>query len=256
MSPSPNAPIGIFDSGVGGLTVFQSLYEALPNETFLYLADTAYLPYGDKSPDLILERTRLNCQFLLTQGVKAIVIACNSASAIALDSLSEEVPLYGVITHSVAAARVASQTGKIGLIGTTATIASGAYQRAIAPLKLVTRACPLLVPLIEQNASDPSILESYLTPFHSVDTLILGCTHYPLIAPQIRALLPHATLIHSGPSLAHHLKKTLPAAATASPPQFYVTDAPERFSALCQTLLNWAPQKVQLAQNPTVSYTS
>src|SRR6202167_882527 len=158
-------PIGVFDSGIGGLTVLKALVEILPGEDFIYLGDTARLPYGTKSSEIIVRYSRENTEFLLAKGVKLLVVACNTSSAVALDEIERHtmVPVAGVIEPGARAAVKASRTGKIGVIGTEATIASGAYTRAIQSLKaraeIYTRACPLLVPLVEEGFVDNEIAQ-------------------------------------------------------------------------------------------------
>ena len=190
-------PIGVFDSGIGGLTVLKELVAALPREHFIYLGDTARLPYGTKSNEVIISYSRENTEFLLAKGIKMLVIACNTSSAVALDAIAREteVPVIGVIEPGARAAAKASRSGKIGVIGTEATIASGAYTRAIQAARpraeIYTRACPLLVPLVEEGLLDNEIAEKtvayYLESLKAsgIDTLLLGCTHYPLLRAAV-----------------------------------------------------------------------
>jgi glutamate racemase len=187
--------IGIFDSGVGGLTVVRALAERLPREELVYLGDTARVPYGSKSPATVTRYAKMSTQFLLDQGVKMVVVACNTASAFAIDELraSLPVPVLGVVEPGARAAVGATRSGQIGVIGTLGTIRSGAYARAIATLDprcvVASRACPLLVPLAEEGWTDDAIAEAiarrYLGELHadspSLDVLVLGCTHYPLL---------------------------------------------------------------------------
>ena len=194
-------PIGVFDSGIGGLTVLKALTAALPGEDFIYLGDTARLPYGTKSNEVIVRYSKENTGFLLAKGIKMLVVACNTSSAVALDAIASEtmVPVIGVIEPGARAAAKASRIGKIGVIGTEATIASGAYTRAIQRLspraEIYTRACPLLVPLAEEGWTDNAVAE--LTVAHyleslkqsGIDTLLLGCTHYPLLREMFAKIL-------------------------------------------------------------------
>ena len=194
-NPAAERPIGVFDSGIGGLTVLKELVAVLPREHFIYLGDTARLPYGTKSNEVIIKYSRENSEFLLAKGIKMLVIACNTSSAVALDRIAAEtaVPVIGVIDPGARAAAKASRSGKIGVIGTEATIASGAYTRAIQASRpraeIYTRACPLLVPLVEEGFLDNEIAEKtvayYLESLKAsgIDTLLLGCTHYPF--PQV-----------------------------------------------------------------------
>jgi len=158
-------PIGVFDSGIGGLTVLKALTAALPNEDFIYLGDTARLPYGTKSNEVIVRYSKENTGFLLAKGIKMLVVACNTSSAVALDAIASDtmIPVIGVIEPGVRAAVKASRNGRIGVIGTEATIASGAYTRAIQRLsprsEIYTRACPLLVPLAEEGWTDNAVAE-------------------------------------------------------------------------------------------------
>src|SRR5277367_5175292 len=194
-------PIGVFDSGIGGLTVLKELTARLPGEDFIYLGDTARLPYGTKSNEVIVRYSRENTEFMLAKGIKLLVVACYTSSAVALDEIERHtmVPLIVVIEPGAHAAVKASRTGKIGVIGTEATIASGAYTRAIQSLKaraeIYTRACPLLVPLVEEGWTDNDIAERTVTYYleslgaSGIDTLLLGCTHYPMLRPVIQRVL-------------------------------------------------------------------
>lgn len=200
-TPSSEAPIGVFDSGVGGLTVVRALEELLPGERLIYVGDTARVPYGNKSPETVRRYSREITRFLAARGVKMVVVACNTASAFALEFLRHEhdLPIVGVIQPGVEAALRATRRGKIGIIGTTGTIRSGAYQEALmtqrADLAIVARPAPLLVPLVEENWLDHavtrSVLEEYLRPMvqADVDTLVLACTHYPLLKPLVANVL-------------------------------------------------------------------
>jgi glutamate racemase len=193
-------PIGVFDSGVGGLTVVSALRRLLPAENIFYLGDTARVPYGGKSAATIERYSLEICGLLLAEGAKAIVVACNTASALAVPRLQEtlRVPVIGVIGPGASAAAEATKTGRVGIIGTRATVASGAYERALhklAPqLRVTAQACPLLVPLIEEGLLEDHLTEQhilrYLQPLlvAGIDTLILGCTHYPLLSPALARL--------------------------------------------------------------------
>ncbi|HUO51035.1 MAG TPA: glutamate racemase, partial [Gemmatimonadaceae bacterium] len=186
------APIGVFDSGLGGLTVVHELRRQLPAERLIYFGDTARVPYGPKSPDTVRRYAAEITEWLIAQGVKAVVVACNTATAHALPMLRERFPLpvIGVIEPGARAAVRASASGRIGVIGTSGTIASGAYERAIRALRpgaeVTSRACPLFVPLVEEGWLDTPatrlVADEYLRPLaeHGCDALVLGCTHYPL----------------------------------------------------------------------------
>jgi glutamate racemase len=194
-------PIGVFDSGIGGLTVLKELLAWLPGESFVYFGDTARVPYGNKSADTIRRFSSENVKLLLERGVKMVVVACNTATADALPQLQGEfkLPIIGVIQPGVRAALAATKSGRIGVIGTSGTIRSMAYQNAILALKpdarVVSKACPLFVPLVEEGWTDTPVtrlvVEEYLKPFAglNIDTLVLGCTHYPLLKPVIASLL-------------------------------------------------------------------
>ncbi|HWC74645.1 MAG TPA: glutamate racemase [Gemmatimonadales bacterium] len=187
------APLGVFDSGIGGLTVARALFERLPRESVIYFGDTARVPYGPKSPDTVRRYSGEILAFLLQRGVKAVVVACNTSTAHALDSLQHQspVPVVGVIEPGARAAVAATRTGNIGVIGTAGTIASGAYERAIKALRadacVQSRPCPLFVPLVEEgwfeHPAAELIAREYLEPLRRarVDVLVLGCTHYPLL---------------------------------------------------------------------------
>ena len=192
-----NRPIGIFDSGVGGLTVFNEIRKMLPNEDLIYFGDTARVPYGNKSAAIVQKYSIEIARFLEMQNVKMIVIACNTASALALSKLRNEVriPVIGVIDPGVRAAIKASPRGTIGVIGTKATVSSGVYQNRIQKLRntinVIAVPCPLFVPIVEENLCKTKLaqeaLEMYLSDFKQIDikALILACTHYPILKPQI-----------------------------------------------------------------------
>ena len=240
-------PIGVFDSGIGGLTVLRALIETLPGEDFIYLGDTARLPYGTKSNEVILRYTRENSEFLLAKGIKMLVVACNTSSAVALAEISRltVVPVIGVIDPGAEAAVKASRNGKIGVIGTEATIASGAYTRAIHTLRpgaeIYTRACPLLVPLVEEGWTENEIAERtvawYLESLKQsgIDTLLLGCTHYPLLWGLFeRVLGPRIRIVDSAVATAAGVSKRLTTLRLArshgtGSQSFFVTETPERF---------------------------
>jgi len=195
------APLGVFDSGIGGLTVARALFERLPRESVIYFGDTARVPYGPKSPDTVRRYSGEILNFLLGRGVKAVVVACNTSTAHALPYLKERssVPVVGVIEPGARAAVAATTTGTIGVIGTAGTVASGAYERAIKSLrpdaKVHSQACPLFVPLVEEgwfeHPAAELIAREYLEPLKRarVDVLVLGCTHYPLLKPLLSRVM-------------------------------------------------------------------
>jgi glutamate racemase len=244
--------IGVFDSGVGGLTVVRALKRRLPNESILFLGDTARLPYGIKSSETITRYTQHNIDFLEHEGVKAVVVACNTASALALPTISPNVPLWGVVEPGAAHAAAVSKRS-VGVLGTESTILSKAYQRAIQrrrpELEVVSQACPLFVPLVEEGwLDDPvtrQIAERYVRPLieHEVDTVVLGCTHYPLLTPVVRELLgDDVELVDSAEVAASEVARAL---ATTNAPEsgprprdrFVVTDAADRFERLAHRIL-------------------
>jgi len=246
-TPPAERAIGIFDSGIGGLTVVQALLRLLPSETLIYLGDTARYPYGTKSADVVRRYSFENTEFLIEKGVKLLVVACNTSTAVSFEALQEryEVPLVGVIAPGAVAAAAATRNGKVGVIATEATIASGEYTRALrrerADLEIYTRPCPLFVPLAEEGWVDNEIArrtaETYLRSLRrsGIDTLILGCTHYPLLEGVIRETIGSGvTIVDSATSTARAVRDLLrrhrlshPAGTGAT--HFFVTDAPERF---------------------------
>ena len=239
--------IGIFDSGVGGLTVLQRLRETVPHEHLLYLGDTARHPYGTKSADVVTRYSIENTEFLLEKGVKMVVVACNTASAVALDALRArfEVPIVGVIDPGARAAVSATRNRKVGVIATEATIASGSYTRALRALdpglEIYTRACPLFVPLAEEGWVENEVAREtaalYLASLRQsrIDTLVLGCTHYPLLARTIADYLgPDVQLVDSATETAREVAAILGADGSArrdgrGSSSFFVTDVPDRF---------------------------
>jgi glutamate racemase len=219
-----NAPIGVFDSGIGGLTVLRALIGELPGESFVYFGDTARVPYGNKSAETVCKFSRENVSFLMGEGVKIVVVACNTASAAAVPVLRDElpVPIVGVIEPGARAAVKKSKSYRIGVIGTAATIRSEAYQKAIRALspraEVIARACPLFVPLVEEGWADTQVAEmvaeSYLGEFRrdGVDVLVLGCTHYPLLRDVIaRVLGPSIELVDSAVETAREVRQRLEA---------------------------------------------
>jgi glutamate racemase len=247
VADSRTRPIGVFDSGIGGLTVLKALTEALPAEDFIYLGDTARLPYGTKSNEIIIRYSRENTGFLLAKGIKLLVVACNTSSAVALAEIARGtmVPVIGVIEPGANAVVRASRTGKIGVIGTEATIASGAYTRAIQALRprseIYTRACPLLVPLVEEGWTDNDIAERTVAHYleslkaSGIDTLLLGCTHYPLLRGLFERILgPRVRIVDSATATAETARERLHALGLAradgiGTQSFFVTETPERF---------------------------
>lgn len=245
--------IGVFDSGVGGLTVLKAVHERLPEVGTAYLGDTARVPYGTRSKETVT-RYALNAARLLVEreSLAALVVACNTASALALDALRAKltVPVIGVVEPTAQAAVAASRTGRIGIIGTPGTVNSGAYERAVRQLRpdaeTFARACPLFVPLAEEGwtaAEDPvalAVAERYLTPFRDeqIDTLILGCTHYPLLRGIIERVLPGVALADAAEAVASTLGRELAAPSGAAPlRRYYVTDVPKGFRSVAERFL-------------------
>ena len=249
-------PIGVFDSGIGGLTVVKALRDLLPREEIYYIGDTARVPYGSKSASTVERYSFEIARMLLAENAKAIVVACNSASAVALPRLQEKlsVPLLGVIEPGAAAAAKATKTGRIGVIGTRATIKSCAYESALRQLnkdlEIIARPCPLLVPLIEEgwlrdDVTDRAIAR-YLTPLvdSGIDTLVLGCTHYPLLREAFaRFLGSSVTLVDSAQNCARAVAELLNekqiAASHSSSGRLTValTDKPDAFLDIARTCL-------------------
>ena len=246
-----DSPIGVFDSGLGGLTVLKSLEKILPNESFIYLGDTAHVPYGTKSSDMVTLYSCHIMDFFLKYKTKAVVIACNTASAVAFQHLKRnyDIPLFDVVGPSVEYSMKITKTQKIGVVGTYSTIQSGAYKRMFKQLGdscgVQEISCPLFVPIIEEGWADSAIArdiaEIYLHDFTNsdIDTLILGCTHYPIMANTIQGLLPNQIqLVYSGETVGHKLaeylmKKNCESSSDVSRLiQFFVTDYPQKFDEL------------------------
>lgn len=248
MRAEASCPIGVFDSGVGGLTVVRELTRRLPQEAIVYFGDTARVPYGPKSGDIVRRYAGEAGQFLLSRGVKMVVVACNTVSAHALDALSAElpVPVIGVVLPGARAAVRETRVGRIGVIGTAGTIASGVYdlevRRLLPSARVYAQPCPLLVPLVEEGWLDHEAarltVKEYLRPLREldVDVLVLGCTHYPLLRPLIARIMGRSvTLIDSGAEAAADIERLLADAALLrrdpKPPthSFIVSDSPLRF---------------------------
>lgn len=246
---SRDRPIGVFDSGFGGLTVAAALHERLPNESLLYLGDTARVPYGSKSPAVVRAFSRDAASFLLSRDIKLLVIACNTATAHAEAALKEEldIPVVGVIEPGASAAVEATITGRIGVLGTAGTIASGAYDLAVRRRlgeqgRVYAQPCPLFVPLVEEGWTDHAVTtevsREYLTHLKEVDVdvLILGCTHYPLLRDTLqREMGPEVRLVDSGEETARAVETILKEndleRTSDEPPSnsFFVSDSPYRF---------------------------
>jgi glutamate racemase len=258
------APIGVFDSGMGGLTVVREMMSQLPNESIIYFGDTARVPYGPKSPDTVLRYSREITAFLKGEGVKALVVACNTATAHALPALRREfdMPIVGVIEPGARAAAAVTKTKRVGVIGTAGTIKSRAYEREIRNLlpdvQVTAQACALFVPLVEEGWLDSevtrAVARNYLAPIVSaeVDTLVLGCTHYPLMKTVIGNVVgrdvrlidsAHETARQAGEVLrAHGLDNETPDGARY---RFIASDAPDTFLSLGQRFLGSPIDRVE-----------
>ena len=260
-----NAPIGVFDSGIGGLTVAREIIRQMPMERMIYFGDTARVPYGSKSRDTIIRFSRQIIRFLKTKQVKAIVIACNTASAYALETVKKDldIPIIGVIHAGAQSAVKATKNGKIGIIGTEGTIRSGIYETVIKEMmpqvKVSSKACPLLVPLVEEGLFHDSVTDEvtsrYLSELKSkyIDTLVLGCTHYPLLRSTVKRLMgENVTLINPAYETAIELKALLGKTDLLCDPetidgagekyQFYVSDLAEKFTSFASAIL---PEQVK-----------
>ncbi len=262
--------IGVFDSGFGGLTVLKGLLQVIPDADYAYFGDTARLPYGSKSVETVARYAVEASQFLESQGAQLLVIACNTATALALDRIcaSADVPAVGVVEPGAEAATAVTKNKKIVVIGTDATVSSHAYRKALENKGLQARekACPLLVPLVEEGWVDHSVTEEvariYLTEafadgFHDADTMVLGCTHYPLIKPLLRRVAPpHVSIVDSAESTARavsaHFKELLPNSDTRSEERrtaprlkFFATDSTEKFRRLGQAFLGHPIENVE-----------
>lgn len=256
-----NAPIGVFDSGVGGLTVMKEMMRQLPDERAVYFGDTARVPYGNKSKETIIKFSKQIVKFLKTQKVKAIVVACNTVSAFALDELEKEVeiPIIGVVKPGALVALNATRNGKIGVIATEGTISSSIYSRYIKAINqdamVIGKACPLFVPLVEEGLwQDPvtdEIARRYLNELidTGIDTLVLGCTHYPLIRETVGKIMgEHVTLVNPAYETARELKELLiqeDLLCTREPGpldnqyQFFVSDSSEKFKRFANSIIKY-----------------
>lgn len=260
------APVGVFDSGVGGLTVAREIMRQLPNENLVYFGDTARVPYGSKSRDNIIRYSRQIIHFLKTKGVKAIVIACNTASALALDVVREEsdIPIIGVVEPGARAALQITQTKKIGVIGTEATVQSAMYGKIIKGLdptvSVIGKACPLFVPLVEEGFAKHKVTEEIIDYYlasmkeSDIDSLILGCTHYPLLRSRIRAYLgDKIQLVNPAYETAMDLKYILKESGMENTGKegehatysFYVSDAADKFKQFANSILPYDIETTQ-----------
>ncbi|MCW1924420.1 glutamate racemase [Luteolibacter arcticus] len=259
-----NAPLGFFDSGVGGLTVVRAVQQLLPSEDIVYLGDTARVPYGSKSPETIRQFSHEDVRFLLDRGVKMVVVACNTATAHALPSLMEryQVPIIGVIEPGVEAVLADPGAQRIGIIATRGTVRSHAYQHALALRRtgLIIHAtpAPLLVPLVEEDWLDHpathAALHTYLDPMldRGIDTLMLACTHYPLLIPVLKAFLPEGVrLVDSATTCSELVKSRLTELDLVSEKtdpgslHIHLTDLSDQFEDLSRRFLSRSPGRIQ-----------
>jgi len=268
-----NAPVGVFDSGIGGLTVVREIMRQIPEERIVYFGDTARLPYGSKSRETIIRYSRQIIRFLRTQGVKAIVIACNTASAYALSTVAAEtdIPVTGVIHAGAYTAVHATRNGKIGVIGTAGTIGSGIYtevmKRMRPDIEVTGKACPLFVPLVEEGLLHDTVTDEiasrYLNELKGkyIDTLVLGCTHYPLLRSTLRRLMGEdVTLVNPAYETALELKallqenelsRELPAPESEKKHQFFVSDMAGKFTDFATSILPnqvWETKKINIEE--------
>jgi len=261
----PSLSIGVFDSGFGGLTVLKALLEVIPEADYLYFGDTARLPYGSKSAETVTKYAVEAARFLNQQGAQMLVVACNTATALALDKIARSVsiPVVGVVEPGAQRAAAASRKRKAVVIGTEATISSHAYLRALQNLGVEARekACPLFVPLVEEGWIEHAVTEqvariylgeAFSDGFESADVLVLGCTHYPLIKSLLRRLAqPHVTVVDSAESTAHVVRDLLghdvkrSVKSSLAPLQFFATDSVEKFRRLGARFLDRPINSVQ-----------
>ncbi|MFO7660237.1 MAG: glutamate racemase [Candidatus Cloacimonadaceae bacterium] len=245
-------PIGIFDSGVGGLTVYKAIRTHFPEEDLIYFGDTARVPYGPKSPNTIIEYSLQNARFLLQHQIKILIVACNTSSSVALPQLKKitKIPILDVIEPGARQAVLNTRNGRIGVIGTEGTVRSDAYKKAIQShkpdAKVFSKACPLFVPLAEEGWHDNKVAHDiafeYLKEMqdNDIDTLVLGCTHYPLLRDVIQHVMgSKVALVDSAEAIASYLSSMLPAEqdGISGKDEFYVSDNENKFSELAGRIL-------------------
>lgn len=270
-----NSYIGIFDSGLGGLTAVREVFSSLPNENIIYFGDTGRVPYGTRSNETVIKYSRQNIRFLLNFDVKAILIACGTASSIALPALKQEFdfPVLGVVKSASRKAAKITKSGRIGVIGTPATIASGSYEREIAAispdLRVMSKSCPLFVPLVEGGRYKKgdivieTVAKEYLAPIieFNPDIIILGCTHYPLLRDVISSIVKdHVTLIDAGKEAVLHLKERLEGinmhntSDKEGKRRFFVSDSVNNFSYLASIFLHTDASSLDVQKIDIESY--
>ena len=258
--------IGVFDSGIGGLTVLKEIRKVLPNEKIFYFGDTARVPYGEKTKELITRYSKEIVEFLLDKEVSAIVVACNTATALALDELRKtfKIPIIGVIKAGAKTAINTTKSGNIGVIGTKATVNSKRYEEEIKKLsenvKVIAKACPLFVPAVEEGILDgklvDQIIKTYLDDFEKeIDTLILGCTHYPLLKSAIGKIYTNLNIVDPARETALDLKEILEEknllkndATKNREVKYYVTDGKDKFKEIGIMFLDENIEKVELVK--------
>ena len=261
--------VGMFDSGIGGLTVLKEVRKLLPSEHIVYLGDTARVPYGNRSAAAVTRYSLENARFLLSRGIKMLVVACNTSSAVALPVLKRRlsIPVVGVIEPPSREAVARTRKKRIGVIGTRATIASRAYERTIRRLdpsaEVISRACPLFVPIVEEGLEADAIarlaVDKYLNDLRrlSIDVLVMGCTHYPILEPRIRELLGDAVyIVNTGKETAGEVREVLEKHGCLRTSgrggcDYFVTDAPDKLSDLGSRVLGEPLKKVRLARLET-----
>lgn len=268
-----SAPIGVFDSGVGGLTVVREIMRQVPMEKIVYFGDTARLPYGSKSKETVTRYSRQIIRFLRTQNVKAIVAACNTASAMALDEIEKEtdIPMIGVVKPGARVAALTTKNGRVGVIGTEATIGSDLYAKYIqqvnSEVRVIGKACPLFVPLVEEGLLRDPVTDEIATRYLSelididIDTLILGCTHYPLIRSTVgRIMGDKVTLVDPAYETARELKELLEREGIlgdtkpelgSNQYRFFVSDAADQFKRFANSILKYgilSAKSIQIEQ--------
>lgn len=262
-----NLSIGMFDSGIGGLTVLKEVRSLLPLEHILYLGDTARVPYGGKSPETVTRYALESAIFLLTKGVKILVIACNTSSALALPILQRKlpIPVLGVIEPGAREAVACTRTKRIGVIGTKATVRSSAYEKAIThhdpAITVISKPCPLFVPIVEEGLEDDKVAELMATRYLSdmkaarVDTLVMGCTHYPILENQIRKVLGKGvTIVNTGAATAKDVSATLEKKGILNHSgkggsEYFVTDSPGSFKEIGSRFLGVEIERIKFLKS-------
>jgi glutamate racemase len=259
------APIGVFDSGIGGLTVVREIISRLPGENIIYLGDTARVPYGTKSSRTVIAYSHHNARFLVSKGIKMLVVACNTSSAVSLPSLSSEleIPVIGVIGPGAKKAGEVTKSRRVGVIGTPSTVKSSAYKKAleaISPdIEVFSRACPLFVPLADEGWTEGEISEliakKYLAPFkeYDIDVLVLGCTHYPLLKPTIQKVMGGGiTLVDSAEETAKEIERVLRErdllnkGTELSSREYYLTDVSDTFVSVAGRFLGEKIENIEM----------